>query len=138
MKTKYRWIAQDDDGQICHFSGEEPWILGSMNCWANNEHWTTIASGEQNPNWQNTLIDLEIENYKIVDGILERRPKKVKLTDTQLLDAIVEHKLCVDITYTDAAVSDGTGRLAFNKKGNIRKAIKKWLKENVDKKHKQE
>lgn len=57
--------------------------------------------------------------------------EKVKLTDTQLLDAIVEHKLCVDITYTDAAVSDGTGRLAFNKKGNIRKAITKWLKENT-------
>jgi len=43
MKTKYRWIAQDDDGQICHVRGEEPWRLGSMNCWANNEHWTTIA-----------------------------------------------------------------------------------------------
>lgn len=133
MKREYRWIAQDENGRIgmYRFGGDKP-HLNNDRVWVNNDFlWTYEVMGAMNPDFENTLIDLEKENYKIVDGILERRPKKVKLTDTQLLDAIVEHKLCVDITYTDAAVSDGTGRLAFNKKGNIRKAIKKWLRENT-------
>jgi hypothetical protein len=131
MKREYRWIAQDWDGRVCGYEEIKPNIFNITQQWSNNNDYKLIHNGTQNPNWQDSIIELEKESYEIVNGILERRPKKVKLTDTQLLDAIVEHKLCVDITYTDAAVSDGTGRLAFNKKGNIRKAIKKWLKENT-------
>ena len=131
MKTEYRWIAQDWDGRVYGHEEIKPNIFNITQQWSNNNDYKLIHNGTQNPNWQDSIIELEKESYEIVNGILERRPKKVKLTDTQLLDAIVEHKLCVDITYTDAAVSDGTGRLAFNKKGNIRKAIKKWLKENT-------
>ncbi len=137
MKTKYRWIAQDADGRVGGYKEIKPSALYHQ--WTNYHGWKSTHNGTQNPNWQDSLIDLKKESYEIVDGILERRPKKVKLTDTQLLDAIVEHSLCVEVEDGEVWVITSDGRTSvFNEKGNIRKAIREWLKENVDKKHKQE
>lgn len=59
---------------------------------------------------------------------------KNKLTDTELLDAIVEHRLIVDRSDEGRVVvwASGSGGIdVTNEKGNVRKAIKKWLRKNV-------
>lgn len=133
----YRWIAQDADGLICYFKGEKPWTLGRMDCWVDNNPWFAVTDGNPNPNWRDSLIDLEKEDFAVVDGILIRKTRpevKKGLTDTDLLDAIVKHELRVEAYACVVHVGTTYGVDVSNKKGDIRKAIKKWLKKNVDKK----
>ena len=131
---EHRWIAQDADGEIYKFFEKKPYAYEMS--WLNMGRWDKIEEGNPNPNWRNSLIDLEKEDYDIVDGTLIRKPKaKKKLTDTDLLDLIVKHGLTV-AAYTTGVYVNGIHDSVdvCNKKGNIRKAIKKWLKKNVDKK----
>lgn len=134
MEPDYKWIAQDADGVIAKYV-QEPEIIG--NHWRKGKYkeYKTVKFGEANQNWRDSLIDLEKEDYEIVDGILTRKPKAKKvLTDTELLDAIMWHKLIVDrmdderVLIWKAGVS---GAYVVNKKGNIRKAIHKWLRKNT-------
>jgi hypothetical protein len=132
MEPDYKWIAQDADGVIAKYV-QEPEIIG--NHWRKGKYkeYKTVQIGEANPNWRDSLIDLSEYPYSIIDGILVHGDiKKVRLTDTELLDAIVKHELFVGIA-TNGMVEiineDGFG--IYNKKGNIRKAIKKWLRKNT-------
>lgn len=138
MEPDYKWIAQDTDGEIYRFFEEKP--QDELTAWINGCKYALLETGKPNPNWRNSLIDLEKEDFEIVDGILVRKQKaRKKLTDTDLLDAIMWHKLSIgEIGSGGILVWDGDGIDAVNKKGNIRKAIKKWLKKNVDKKETKE
>lgn len=139
MEPDYKWIAQDADGAIWFFN-TKPEPEGAFDAFyaESDSDSKRAGTGKRNPNWRDSLIDLEKEDYEIVDGILERRRKHNPnvLTDTELLDAIVEHELRVDVNGNEVEVISGSilGAVTINKKGNIRKAIKKWLKKNVDKK----
>lgn len=129
----YRWVAQDARGEIWKFQ-LEPTANTIHNGFYTGEF---VEKGKPNPDWRDSLIDLETEDYEIVDGILIRKPKaKKELTDTELLDAIVKHGLRVDVNGNEVEVISGFHEIDVvnKKKGNIRKAIKKWLKKNVDKK----
>lgn len=142
MEPDYKWIAQDAEGAIWFFNTKPELELAFDAFYAESDSDSKRAgTGKPNPNWRDSLIDLEKEDYEIVDGILERRRKHNPnvLTDTELLDAIVEHKLRIGnlecggiLVWADGAID------AVNKKGDIRKAIKKWLKKNVDKKETKE
>lgn len=134
MEPDYRWIAQDADGVIAKYM-QEPEIIG--NHWRKGKYkeYKTVEIGNHNPNWRDSLIDLSEYQYSIIDGILVHGDiKKVRLTDTELLDAIMEHKLIVDRMDDGRALiwKAGVGGAdVVNKKGNIRKAIKKWLRKNT-------
>ena len=134
----YRWVAQDARGEIWKFQLEPTanTIHNGFYTGGDNEF---VEKGKPNPNWRDSLIDLEKEDFAIVDGTLIRKPKaKKKLTDAELLNAIEEYRLIVDRNvWSKNAITvwnrdDFTG--ATSEKGDIRKAIKKWLKKNVDKK----
>lgn len=135
MNPDYKWIAQDADGAIWGFQLEPAANVihnGFYTSVGDNEF---VEKGNPNPGWRDSLIDLEKEDYEIVDGILIRKPKaKKQLTDTELLDAIVEHKLIVDWMDDGRSLiwkAGGGGVDTYNKKGDIRKAIKKWLRKNT-------
>jgi len=136
MEPDYKWIAQDECGAIWFFN-TKPEPMRAFNAFyaADNKR---AEIGSHNPNWSDSLIDLGKEDYEIVDGILVRKPKaevsRSELTDTELLDAIVKHELRVDVNGSKVEVISGSipGAVTINKKGNIRKAIKKWLRKNVD------
>lgn len=142
MEPDYKWIAQDMDGAIWFFNTKPELELAFDAFYAESDSDSKRAgTGKENPNWRDSLIDLEKEDYEIVDGILERRRKHNPnvLTDTELLDAIVKHGLRVDVNGNEVEVISGFHEIdVVNKKGNIRKAIKKWLKKNVDKKETKE
>lgn len=138
MEPDYKWIAQDMDGAIWFFNTKPELELAFDAFYAESDtNNKRAAVGKPNPNWRDSLIDLEKEDYEIVDGILERRRKHNPnvLTDTELLDAIMEHKLSIECWLDGRAIVLGEDPTinVINKKGNIRKAIKKWLKKNVDK-----
>lgn len=131
----YKWIAQDARGEIWGFQLEPAANVIHNGFYTNGGDNEFVERGKPNPNWPDSLIDLEIEDFEIVDGILTRKPKaKKELTDTELLDAIVKHELRVEAYACAVHVGTTYGIDVSNKKGNIRKAIKKWLKKNVDKK----
>lgn len=139
MEHKYKWIAQDADGAIWSFSIKpEPERAFNAFYAASDSNNKRVEVGNHNPNWRDSLIDLEKEDYEIVDGILVRKPKaevsRSELTDTELLDAIMWHRLAVDMRENGLITVwkyDLSGIYAVNKKGNIRKAIKKWLRKNT-------
>lgn len=135
MEHKYKWIAQDADGSIWFFNTKpEPERAFSAFYSEGNSENKKVEAGKPNPNWRNSLIDLEKYQYSIIDGILLHGDiKKVRLTDTELLDAIMEHELRVDVNGNEVEVISGSipGAVTINKKGNIRKAIKKWLRKNT-------
>lgn len=128
----YKWIAQDADGVIAKYV-QEPEIIG--NHWRKGEYkeYKKVQFGNPNPNWQDSLIDLSEYPYSIIDGILVHGDvKKVRLTDTELLDAIVEHKLRIGHLDCGAIIAWADGAIdSVNRKGNIRKAIHKWLRKNT-------
>lgn len=135
MEPDYKWIAQDKDGAIWFFN-TKPGIELAFNAFyaASDTNNKRADMGKPNPNWEDSLIDLEKEDYEIVDGILERRRKNNPnvLTDTDLLDAIVWHRLRIgELAGGGILVWDDGGIDVVNKKGNIRKAIKKWLRKNT-------
>lgn len=74
--SKWKWIAQDEDGEIYKF-GVEP---TSNDCaFVSGGIWKLVKIGKQNPNFRETLINLETEDYKIKNWILTRIPRKTKL-----------------------------------------------------------
>lgn len=139
MEPDYKWIAQDADGVIWRYRLKEPKQGESI--WLNMDRPLImpmlVARGTPNPNWRDSLIDLEKEDYEIVYGILVRRPRaevsRSELTDTELLDAIMEHELLVNVSSDGVRVISGAPSevTITNKKGDIRKAIKKWLRKNT-------
>lgn len=77
--SKWKWIAQDADGQVSKYI-IEPEIV--VRFWAaNGNDYKFIDNGDRNTGWQETLINLKTEDYEIVDGILKRLPRKIKLDE---------------------------------------------------------
>lgn len=146
MEHKYRWIAQDKDGSIWEYE-LRPEVHMPQNAFyaQGNSGSKEIERGKENPNWKESVIDLETDRYQIVDGILMNSKdirvattetvetiSKHKLTDTELLDAIMWHRLRIGkLAGGGILVWDDGGIDVVNKKGNIRKAIKKWLRKNT-------
>ena len=75
--SKWEWIAQETDGYI-FFYDEEP-LLMPFGFIPNGKDLKLVAKGKPNPNFRETLINLETEDYEINDGILTRIPRKNKL-----------------------------------------------------------
>ncbi len=75
--SKWKWIAQDADGKIYKHDHYLPD--------PDSENFMTpglfkiVYKGKPNPNFKDTLINLETEDYEINDGILTRIPRKTKL-----------------------------------------------------------
>lgn len=72
--SKWKWIAQDDCGTICKYIGKP---RNGITMFSGIQK--SIKNGKENPNWQDTLINLKTEDYEIVDGILKRSPRKTEL-----------------------------------------------------------
>lgn len=67
---KFRWLFQDEDGHVWFCINEpsdkdEDW----MSCGGMYFH---VIEGKENPNWRDTLIDLDVDDYEFEDGILRR------------------------------------------------------------------
>ncbi len=74
--SKWKWIAQDKDGGT-FFYDEEPSKMSFG--FLPNGKYLKQGKGQPNPNFKDTLINLETEDYEINDGILTRIPRKTKL-----------------------------------------------------------
>ena len=76
--SKWKWIAQDLNGDIYKLD-IEPKIYdwGFLN--VHNRGLKLIEEGKPNPNFKDTLTNLETEDYEINDGILTRIPRKTEL-----------------------------------------------------------
>jgi len=75
-KTKWNWIAQDKDGSIGKYSILPD--LRNRGWYAEENEFALIDMGfsyEVN-GWEESLINLETHDYKIVDGILIRVDKE--------------------------------------------------------------
>ena len=78
-----RYICQDSDGTV-HLGfgcdGNVPRLVevdqGYPAEWLIHKCIYDYIKGEPNPNWKNTLIDLETDDYDYTDGILTRIEKK--------------------------------------------------------------
>ena len=77
--SKWKWIAQDKDGFIYKFASELEPKCGKIVFHPGGAEITLVEQGKQNQNFENTLINLETEDYEINDGILTRIPRKTEL-----------------------------------------------------------
>jgi len=73
--TKWKWIAQDCNGNIYKYESEPR--CGEFVFFCDGRDMKLIKVGKPNQNF--TLINLETEDYEIVDGILTRIPRKTEL-----------------------------------------------------------
>lgn len=75
---KFRYISQDLDGGV-YASTSKPRLAnhGEPTCWIDGGSYFMLYSNEiaENSNWQNTLIDLETDDYTFENGILSRVEK---------------------------------------------------------------
>ena len=71
LNTRIRYLCQDKVGAI-HASISDPVIRHNewMYC-----DWYFFCDGKENPNWRDTLIDLDKDDYEFEDGILRRIEK---------------------------------------------------------------
>ena len=99
--SKWNWIAQDKDGDI-FFYDEEP-LLMPFGFMSSGKDLKLVGKCKKNQIHEETLINLETEDYEINDGILTRIPRKNKLD-----------KLIVDVK-------------------NIDKKAAKWMNKNRNK-----
>ena len=75
--SKWNWIAQDKDGDI-FFYDEEP-LLMPFGFMSGGKDLKLVGKCKKNQIHEETLINLETEDYEINDGILTRIPRKTKL-----------------------------------------------------------
>jgi hypothetical protein len=77
--SKWKWIAQDYDGEIYKYRNESGPRCVVLAFFSDDGEKRLVEQGKQNPNFANTLINLETEDYEINDGILTRIPHKTEL-----------------------------------------------------------
>jgi hypothetical protein len=84
--SKWKWIAQDSNGGIYKYTngGSEPrcgefWFFTCDITGREEREVKLVKMGKENPNFANTLINLETEDYEINDGVLIRIPRKTHL-----------------------------------------------------------
>ena len=71
---KFRYIAQDFIGHIyCYI--KKPGLMKNYNGFVSYGEFINIGDGKENPNWRDTLIDLETDDYDFENGILRRIEK---------------------------------------------------------------
>ena len=75
--SKWKFIAQDKDGDI-FFYDEEP-LLMPFGFMSSGKDLKLVGKCKKNQIHEETLINLETEDYEINDGILTRIPRKTKL-----------------------------------------------------------
>jgi hypothetical protein len=75
--SKWKWIAQDSNGKIYKFNNRPK--LCDWGFMEDEEGLKLIKEGKPNPNFKDSLINLETEDYEINDGILTRIPRKTNL-----------------------------------------------------------
>ena len=66
---RFRYVAQDMNGKI-NFMTTNPREHG--NEWVGDDNFVMHFVGQENPNWRDTLIDLDVDDYDFDDGILRR------------------------------------------------------------------
>ena len=73
MKTEYRYLAQDLEGDI-YLYPINAIKSQTLSKWFNysGDRALFIMSGKHNDNWKETLIDLTKDDFKIEDGILTK------------------------------------------------------------------
>lgn len=112
--SKWKWIAQDAEGRVCKFLEKVVPVNGYLFWEKYPEKYKVVQEhGERNPNWKDTLINLETEDYEIVDGILKRLPRKTKLDELIARVKLIDKKaakwinknrhLCKDTNEIDGA-----------------------------------
>lgn len=69
---KFRYLAQDEDGYVW---GNSCKPICTESQWIGGGDVVRVRSGKENPNWRNTLINLETDDYDFFDGILRRIEK---------------------------------------------------------------
>ena len=72
LNIKIRYLCQDYNGAVHASINTRPIIK--------NDEWFEcdiyyIYDGKENPNWRDTLIDLDVDDYDFADGILWRIEK---------------------------------------------------------------
>ena len=75
--SKWKWIAQDKDGKIHKYDHYLPNPYSEE--FMTPDLFKRVCKGQPNPNFKETLINLETEDYEINDGILTRIPRKTEL-----------------------------------------------------------
>lgn len=73
---KFRYLAQDYDGQVWCYIGTPYIPENENNVWFGSQPFLFYRLRKKiNPNWKDTLIDLETDDYEFEDGILRRIEK---------------------------------------------------------------
>lgn len=126
--SKWKWIAQDADGQIWKFR-KEPKQDNCFDATKDCSDYKFIEDGKTNPNWKETKINLKTEDYEIVDGILNRLPRKTKLDELIARVKLIDKKaakwinknrdLCKDTNKIDGILHWGDPPQGFEYWSNI-------------------
>ena len=69
---RFRYLFQDLFGEV-QACTKKPTPMGYE--WRSGGEYSFIECGARNPNWSDTLIDLETDDYEFEDGILRRIEK---------------------------------------------------------------
>lgn len=75
--SKWKWIAQDKNGEIYKFDVEP--LLRDWGFIGKSIMFKLVKTGKTNPDFKETLINFETEDYEINDGVLIRIPRKTEL-----------------------------------------------------------
>lgn len=70
LDLKIRYLCQDKNGSV-HASLENNKPYGRNDEWFDCDIYY-VEDGKENPNWRDTLIDLDKHDYEFEDGILRR------------------------------------------------------------------
>lgn len=70
---KFRYLFQDNDGSV-YCCIDIPEVSERYSMWM-CDTFTLLKKCKNNPNWRDTLIDLETDDYEFEDGILRRIEK---------------------------------------------------------------
>ena len=72
---KFKYLFQDEDGDVWFCITNPSSIYGEKCEWVGGRQYYLAYSGDENPNWRDTLIDLDKDDYEFEDGILRRIEK---------------------------------------------------------------
>lgn len=66
---KFRYLFQDLSGEV-QACTRKPCPIDYE--WRRGGEYSFVEYGEENKNWRDTLIDLDVDDYEFEDGILRR------------------------------------------------------------------
>lgn len=69
---RFRFLTQNCDGAVrCHITYPSKDLMAQEHV---SDRMIKISDGARNPDWENTLIDRNVDGYTFEDGILKRVP----------------------------------------------------------------